>query len=40
MTFLLYNVAKHPDVQERLYEEIMDEIGPEFTELTLRYIMF
>ncbi|XP_050081729.1 cytochrome P450 4d2-like [Anopheles aquasalis] len=35
MTFLLYNVAKHPEVQERLYEEILDEIGSEFTEITL-----
>ncbi|ETN66930.1 cytochrome P450 [Anopheles darlingi] len=38
MTFLLYNVAKHPDVQDRLYEEILDEFGPESTELTLSMI--
>ncbi|XP_052863436.1 cytochrome P450 4d2-like [Anopheles cruzii] len=35
MTFLLYNVAKHPDVQDKLYEEILSEVGPDFTELSL-----
>uniref|UniRef100_A0A182YKF4 Uncharacterized protein n=1 Tax=Anopheles stephensi TaxID=30069 RepID=A0A182YKF4_ANOST len=35
MTFILYNVAKHPAVQERIYQEIVDEIGADFGELTL-----
>uniref|UniRef100_A0A182NA57 Rho-GAP domain-containing protein n=1 Tax=Anopheles dirus TaxID=7168 RepID=A0A182NA57_9DIPT len=29
LTFLLYNVARHPDVQEKLYEEIIESIGVE-----------
>uniref|UniRef100_A0A182SNB0 Rho-GAP domain-containing protein n=1 Tax=Anopheles maculatus TaxID=74869 RepID=A0A182SNB0_9DIPT len=35
MTFILYNVAKHPTVQERIYQEIVNEIGADFGELTL-----
>ncbi|KFB40892.1 AGAP002416-PA-like protein [Anopheles sinensis] len=35
MTFLLYNVAKYPDVQERLYEEITSQIGAEFCDLSM-----
>uniref|UniRef100_A0A182VX81 Rho-GAP domain-containing protein n=1 Tax=Anopheles minimus TaxID=112268 RepID=A0A182VX81_9DIPT len=35
MTFILYNVAKHPVVQERIYQEIVSEIGEEFCELSL-----
>uniref|UniRef100_T1GY74 Cytochrome P450 n=1 Tax=Megaselia scalaris TaxID=36166 RepID=T1GY74_MEGSC len=36
--FFLYNVAKHPEVQEKLYEEIINVFGsiPENTELTTR----
>ncbi|XP_052890671.1 cytochrome P450 4d2-like [Anopheles moucheti] len=35
MTFILYNVAKHPDIQERIYQEIVTEIGVDFCELSL-----
>uniref|UniRef100_A0A182LYD8 Cytochrome P450 n=1 Tax=Anopheles culicifacies TaxID=139723 RepID=A0A182LYD8_9DIPT len=35
MTFILYNVAKHPIVQERIYQEIVSEIGEDFCELSL-----
>ncbi|XP_050071858.1 cytochrome P450 4d2-like [Anopheles maculipalpis] len=35
MTFILYNVAKHSMVQERIYQEIVNEIGTDFGELTL-----
>lgn len=36
MTFILYNVAKHPEIQERVYQEIVNEIGADFCELSLR----
>ncbi|XP_053671192.1 cytochrome P450 4d2-like [Anopheles nili] len=38
MTFILYNVAKHSDVQERLYEEIVNEMGTDFSELSLHIL--
>uniref|UniRef100_A0AAG5CX64 Cytochrome P450 n=1 Tax=Anopheles atroparvus TaxID=41427 RepID=A0AAG5CX64_ANOAO len=36
MTFILYNVAKYPEMQERLYDEIVSEIGTEFSELNFQ----
>uniref|UniRef100_A0A182K767 Rho-GAP domain-containing protein n=1 Tax=Anopheles christyi TaxID=43041 RepID=A0A182K767_9DIPT len=35
MTFILYNVAKHPPIQERVYQEIVNEIGADFCDLSL-----
>uniref|UniRef100_A0A182PZ35 Uncharacterized protein n=1 Tax=Anopheles epiroticus TaxID=199890 RepID=A0A182PZ35_9DIPT len=38
MTFILYNVAKHPEIQERVYQEILSEIGADFCELSLNML--
>uniref|UniRef100_A0A6E8VBS0 Cytochrome P450 n=1 Tax=Anopheles coluzzii TaxID=1518534 RepID=A0A6E8VBS0_ANOCL len=38
MTFILYNVAKHPEIQDRVYQEIVNEIGADFCELSLSAI--
>ena len=33
ITFLLYNLAMHPEIQEKLYEEIMEKSGSEVNSL-------
>lgn len=35
LTFILYNIAKHPEIQQRMYDEIVEVVGPDYTELTL-----
>lgn len=35
LTFILYNIAKYPDIQKRMYEEIVEVVGPDSIELTL-----
>lgn len=35
LTFILYNIAKHQEIQKRMYDEIVETVGPESTELTL-----
>lgn len=35
LTFILYNIAKYPDIQKRMYDEIVEVVGPDHTELTL-----
>lgn len=36
LTFILYNIAKHPEIQQRMYDEIVEIVGPDSTELTLQ----
>lgn len=35
LTFIIYNIAKYPEIQQRMYDEIVEIIGPDTTELTL-----
>uniref|UniRef100_A0A2M4CZT1 Putative cytochrome p450 4c1 n=1 Tax=Anopheles darlingi TaxID=43151 RepID=A0A2M4CZT1_ANODA len=37
ISFTLYQLAKHPDIQERLFQEIIDTLGPDYRTVPLTY---
>ncbi|XP_050069001.1 cytochrome P450 4d2-like [Anopheles maculipalpis] len=37
IAFTFYQLAKHPEIQERLYQEIQDVLGPDFRSVPLTY---
>ncbi|XP_058822319.1 cytochrome P450 4c3-like [Topomyia yanbarensis] len=38
LTFLIFNIAKHPDVQDKLYDEIITVVGRDHQELSLHIL--
>ncbi|ETN66704.1 cytochrome P450 4C1 [Anopheles darlingi] len=37
IAFTFYQLAKHPDIQERLFQEIIDTLGPDYRTVPLTY---
>ncbi|XP_050099313.1 cytochrome P450 4d8-like [Anopheles aquasalis] len=37
IAFTFYQLAKHPDIQERLFQEIVDTLGPDYRTVPLTY---